>query len=119
MVEKFKLILQQIENEKGAIKLFAILKMDEITDKWTIILSASWINEENLKENFIFLRDKLSETFNREELSTIARLGIFTEKEHIVQELLKYKEGSVIEQDEKVNGNIVHEAYILASNSDA
>lgn len=116
MVEKFKLILKEIEKQKGIVRLFVVLKMDEITDKWTVILSAPWINEGNLGENFIFLRNLMLNNFNKEEMATIARLGVLTKEEHIVEELLKYQAGSVISQDEKINGNIVHEAFILASN---
>jgi len=115
MVEKFKLILKKIEEQKGKTRLFAILKMDDITDKWTVILSAPWTSEENHMEDFIFLRKLMIESFSKEEMATIARIGIFAKQDHIVEELLKYQEGSIINQDEKVNGNIVHEAFILAS----
>ena len=48
MVEKFRQILVKILNEKGDINLFAILKMDEFTDRWTVLLSAPWIVESSL-----------------------------------------------------------------------
>lgn len=117
MVEKFKHILEQLKSSKGNVTLFAILKMDELTDKWTVIVSAVWINESTKKEIFALVRDLMIEQFTPEEMATIARLGIFSTNEHIVQELLKYKEGAIIDEDEKVNGSIVHNAYILASNS--
>ncbi len=117
MVERFRLILDEIVRQKGPVRLFAILKMDELTDKWTVILSAPWVIESTLRDDFIFLRNLMIVKFNNEEMATVARLGIFTKDEHIIEELLKYKEGSVIEGDEKINGSVVHEAYILASDS--
>ena len=117
MVEKFKQILETLRTQKGEVNLFAILKMDEFTDKWTVLISAPWINATTKNEIFALVRGLLIQTFTSEEMATIARLGIFPNSEHIVQELLKYKEGAVISEDEKVNGNIVHNAHILASNS--
>lgn len=118
MVEKFKQILEELKVQKGELSLFAVLKMDEFTDKWTIIVSAPWITLSTKNEIFALLRKLLIKKFTSEEMATIARLGIFPKDVHIVEELLKYKEGAIINGSEKVNGNIVHEAYILASHSD-
>jgi hypothetical protein len=117
MVEKFKQILEELTKQKGEVSLFAILKMDEYTDKWTVIVSASWIDLKTKNEIFSLMRDLMINKFTPEEMATIARLGIFPLNIHIVEELLKYKKGTIIDGDEKINGNIVHEAQILASNS--
>lgn len=117
MVEEFKQILEELQNKKGTVSLFAILKMDEFTDKWTVIISAPWINTATKNEVFALIRNLMIQKFTPEEMATVARLGIFPTDEHIVQELLKYKEGATISEDEKVNGNIVHNAHILASKS--
>jgi hypothetical protein len=115
MVEKFKNILNMVIKNKGAVTLFAILKMDDLTDKWSIVITAPWINDKNHNETFEYLRDLIVKELSLEESASIARIGIFPRYEHVVEALLKYKEGSVIQTDEKINGNIVHEAYILAS----
>lgn len=117
MVEKFRQILEEIKEQKGNVYLFVILKMDEFTDKWSVILSAPWINNNNLRENFVFLRKIMIKSFSNEEMALIATLGVFTKDEHIIEELLKYKEGAVINEQVKINGNVIHEAHILASNS--
>jgi hypothetical protein len=117
MVDKFKQILEEVRSQKGEVTLFAILKMDEFTDKWTVIVSATWISLATKNDIFGFVRDLMINKFTPEEMATIARLGIFPQNMHIVEELLKYKEGAIINGDEKINGNIVHEAHILASSS--
>lgn len=117
MVEKFKSVLEKIRATKGSVNLFAVLKMDEYTDKWTVLLSAPWITEQTLRDNFVYLRSVLLESFNSDEMATIAKIVVSTNDEHIVQELLKYKSNSVINGDQQINGNLVHEAYVLASES--
>lgn len=113
MVDKFRQVVEQITREKGAMYLFAILKMDELTDKWTIIVAAPWIDS----HSFSYIRDILIKKFTSEEIDTVARLGIFPKSEHIVEELLKYQSGAIINEDQKINGNLIHEAHILVSNS--
>ena len=51
MVEKFKTILTTIQQEKGQVSFFGIFRMDEVLDKWTVILSAPWSSETTKKED--------------------------------------------------------------------
>ena len=113
MVDKFKIILNKIKTEKGSVALFALLKMDEFTDRWTVLLSADWAKEGDF-EAFKYLHNIIKENISSEELSTIARFGVFTKTNHLVELLRKYKQNSRI-QEEKVNGNVIHEGYILES----
>ncbi len=116
MVDKFKKMLTEIIAAKGAVTLFAIMKMDDLTGKWSIVFAAPWADDENRKEAFNFVFNLLSKYFNDEEKSLVARIGIFEKKEHLIQVLLQYKKDSFIE-NEKINGNVVHQAYVLESNS--
>ena len=116
MVDKFKKMLIEIIAAKGAVTLFAIMKMDDLTDKWSIIFAAPWADDIHRKEAFDFIFGLLPKYFNDEERSLIARIGVFNKSEHVIEVLLQYKKDAVIE-NEKVNGNIVHQAYILESNS--
>ncbi len=117
MVEKFKKILADIITTKGAVTLFAVMKMDDLTDKWSIILAAPWADNAHRKEAFDFVFGLLPKYIDTvEERNLVARIGIFEKNEHLIQVLLQYKKDSIIE-NEKVNGNFVHLAYILESDS--
>lgn len=115
MVDRFRQILQIIERDKGAVTLLVLLKMDEFTDKWTIIISAPWTNES--VEIFNYLSRVIKNNLTPEESSTIARIGIFPRNEYIVNLFLNYQTDSKITEDTKLNGNVVHEAYIIKSDS--
>jgi len=111
-----KKILEQITSERSDVSLFALLKMDELTEKWTVVLSAPWINDATRDEAFYRVRDLLLANLSRDELQTIARIGIFEEKEHLIELLIeRYRTDDYIASDEKVNGNLIHEGYILAA----
>jgi len=117
MVEKFKKALGKIVNERGEVSLFGLFKMDEYTDRWSVIFSAEWADEDD-REVFLYLLDSLKSELDREELASIARIGVFAEKEHIVELLRKYKSGSRIVQ-EQVNGNTIHDGYIIESREES
>ena len=114
MVEKFKTILSSIELERGEVAIFALLKMDEFVDKWTVVISASWATDDNRPEVFEMIRKKIIDTLTPAEVAEIARISIFSIDEHLIQELLQFKTDAVIE-NRKINGNEVHSAHIIKS----
>ena len=109
----------KIKESRGAVSVFAIIKMDEITDKWSVVFSAPWIDKENKTEVFNYLRGLLLEHLSAEEIPTIARLGLFLNNEHLIQLILKsvkVENGEVNLKDTALNGYKIHEAYIFESN---
>lgn len=117
MVEKFKTILSKIQTDKGDVSLFGVLKMDELLDKWTVLLSAPWSTEATKKEDFEYVRNLIKNTLTSEEFSNVARLGILSKDAHLIELLLKYQSDTEITNETKLNGNVVHQGYILVSNS--
>lgn len=120
MVGGFKKILDELKLE-GTVYLFAVLRMDDLTDKWSLLLSAPWIDSKNDEDKKIFfgsLIRLLDKHLSREELDKIARISLMGVTDHLAQELLNYSSGSHIGGDAsvRINGNMIHEAYILESN---
>ena len=95
--------------------LFACLKMDEFIDKWSLIISAPWINESNKDAEFEGILNVVKQTLNSEQLSLIARIVLLDKDDHLIQELLKKNSGDEI-REEKVNGNIIHSGFIVEAN---
>jgi disulfide oxidoreductase YuzD len=118
-IEKLREIKKEIEQSKGTVSLFAILKIDELTDKWTVILSASWVKPSEFKDTFLYLRGLLLARLDQDQRHSIARMGIFEPNNHLVQMLLdKYQGDEYIDSDEAVNGNLIHEGYILVASKE-
>ena len=117
MVEKFKTILKEMIHEKGDVTFFGIVRMDDLVGKWSVILCAPWAKETKEGGAFEYVLDLIKKDMDPREAASIARISIFPKEEHLIQLLLKFKKNAVIE-DQKVNGNLIHQAYILASNQD-
>ena len=117
MVEKFKEILKKIDEAKGKVILFAIIKTDDLSDKWSVIFSADWAKTDKRDEVFNFLEDLFKKTLTQEEHQSIARIGIYMRDDYVVKSLLVFKKDFVIKEETKVNGFTTHEGYIIESNS--
>lgn len=115
MVEKFKQILEKLK-EKGEVSLFAVIKMDELADRWSIAISADWALEDR-KKSFNEIFDIFTSVLNKEEWELIARIGLFDKNDHIAKVFLQFKEGTEIKEVTQINGFTVYEAYILASSN--
>jgi hypothetical protein len=115
MVEKFRTILAKIIQAKGAVTFFGIMKMDDLVDKWSVVLCAPWATEATHDETFRYILDLIRENVEAAELNSIARISIFSKEEHLIQLLLQFKKDAVIE-NQKINGNLIHQAYVLESN---
>lgn len=118
MVEKFKEILKKMEAEKGKVVLFAVIKTDDLSDKWSVILCAGWANAENRDKIFNFIVDLFKTTLTAEENESIARIAIYQKDNYVVKSLLAFKAGFVIKDETKINGFTTHEGYIITSNSE-
>ena len=116
MVEKFQTILQSIERQKGSVTLLALLKMDEVIDKWTVIFCAPWATESDRSGSFEFIKQQIIDALTSEEIEEVARIGIFSKTDHLIQELLQYQSGTEL-KDKSINGNYVYLAQIIKSNS--
>lgn len=115
MVEKFKKIAEELKNNDVGILVLAYLKMDEISDRWSIILGVKNIAEEpQRKKVFELLVGSIKKNLDAIEISSIARVGVFPKENHLIESLQKYKPG-LIKGPVQVNGNIVHEGEIIIS----
>lgn len=118
MVDKLKKILKEIKSNKGAVTVFAILKMDELTEKWSVVFSAPWVSESNLTDTFNYLRGLLLKELDSEEVLTIARLSVYVNGEHLIQLItgaVSITDGDFVLKNSQLNGYEIHEAHIFES----
>lgn len=118
-ITQLKQSLEDLEQSRGEVALFALLKMDELTEKWTAIISAPWVADTTFADVYKEFRESLINRIGSE-MSTIARIGIFDVSDHLSELILdRYTSGAYISDDQQINGNLVHEGYIIKSVKDA
>ncbi|MEK7572231.1 MAG: hypothetical protein AAB553_08225 [Patescibacteria group bacterium] len=120
IITKFQIVYTNIKQERNSgFYLFMVLKMDEFTDKWSVVISAPWYNSENQHETFQYITNNIRKVLTPAEISTIARVGTFLPTEHLVtlvNQTVRVTGGSPVRlEDTKINGYQIHEAYIFES----
>ncbi len=113
-LSKLKKIVEDLKTEDKPVWIFAILKMDEYIDKWSVAVSAPWADE-NDDEAFNKIFEMLKLNLSDDERASIARVGILRKDEHLIEELLKKTTDASLENT-KINGNFVYEGYVVESN---
>lgn len=121
MVKKFDLIAEKVLKKYKNTSVLAFLKMDDNLETWSLLFSAPDINEdesgkERRREIFSNIAKIVVEVLP-ETYTEISRIGVFGHSDHLVKEVLKYKSKIYINESTKMNGNMIHEAYIAVSNS--
>lgn len=111
MVESFRKAIEELAKQQNIV-LFAILKMDDLTDRWTLIFALNDIS--NKQEFFDQALTLVRGNISAEEAQNIARIGVFPTDDHLITELLKYPTETEL-KDIKVNGNYIHTGYIFIS----
>jgi hypothetical protein len=117
LADKFVDIYRQI-SQKGDVFLFAMVKMDELSDKWSIIISAPWIDLAKKSETFDYVRGLMKQKLNTEELLNVARIGIFGPTSplvSIITSAIRVDSGSSRLQNTRINGYLINDAYIFKS----
>lgn len=118
LVEKFNNIFQQITTGKGELYLFMIVKMDDLSDKWSVVISAPWIDLNQKNETFNYIRGLMKSRLTQEELLSVARIGVFEPMSPLVRLItgtIRSEGGTNRFQDTKIDGFLIHDAYIFRS----
>lgn len=116
-INNLEKVIQRLKNDGKSMWLFTVFKMDEVLDKWSIIISAPWLTEENRIEMFNYIVGVLREYLSEKDLSSIARLGLLQKSDHLVSELLERNSKEDLKETQ-VNGNMIHEGHILVCDPD-
>ena len=111
-VKKYTEIVEDLRDISG-LKFFSVLKMDELTDRWTFLFGLTGVKDLDKRQKvFIKIREIIVRYLNAEDMQDVARIGIFSTTDHLVKDLIKFPEGEKVENI-KANGNFIHEGYIL------
>jgi hypothetical protein len=113
MVDKFKIISDKVNKDIDNVVFFGFFKMDEHTSKWSIVCAFSELPKDG-QRIFNQILEIVKSNLDSDELNLIARIGLFNEDHHLIQLFAKKLVGTKIES-EQINGNYIHEGYVLYS----
>jgi hypothetical protein len=116
IIEKFRQIEIEISREKGDFALFALIEREDSLGKWDVVVSASWINE-NEKSFIELIASKIHKNLSKEEQISISRILVLDISDALVKSLnmIGVKHGTVNLSNNNFNGILIKEAYLITS----
>jgi len=89
MVEKLQNLIRRVEAKKGSIALFMLWKDAPEVEKWTVVVSALWLDKLNQRIALEYWIKALRGTLNQAELNTIGRISVIKTNDRFVQFLTR------------------------------
>lgn len=117
LIDKLAAIENETSAKRGKYDLFALFLREDSPNKWDIVVSASWIDN-NKEEALKFLAEKVQNSFTRNELLLISRIVIIDKTNpdlpH-VQEAVNIEHGSAELKDSNLFGLQIKHAFLITS----
>lgn len=117
LVEKLVAMEREISEERGTFALFALFLREDALDKWDLVASAPWL-EEDKKESLAYLSDRLRSHLTQEELLSFSRIVLIDRDNpflEAVQRAVSSEHRDVEVKDSNFFGLEISHAYIITS----
>lgn len=119
LVDKLSAIERETSLEKGDYNLFALFLREDSPNKWDILVSANWIDE-NKEKALKYLAQKIQTEFTSEELVQIARIVIIDGGNPALpalQQAINTEHGTAEIRDSNFFGLQIKHAFLITSKS--
>jgi len=116
MVEKLKNLIKRIETRRGSITLFMLWKDVPEINKWTVVISAKWIDKMNQRLAINYWIKALQNTLDSKDLNTISRVSVIKTSDRFVYFLvraLNVSGGAVRFSKNQIGDYLVDDAIIF------
>jgi hypothetical protein len=117
LVEKLVAMEREISEERGTFALFALFLREDALDKWDLVASAPWL-EEDKKESLAYLSDRLRSHLTHEELLSFSRIVLIDRDNPFLEAIrraVSQEHGIVEVKDSNFFGLEISHAYIITS----
>jgi hypothetical protein len=124
--EKVRSFLKEIVAEKGSLYLAMLAQtLPEVRDRWTLIVSAPWVDSSGLRATVSYLSSHLSRHLDKNALSAIDRIEPMSRNELFVESMLTNNHPHSLEEPVRHFTNWhyrdapIQEGYIFVVDPDA
>lgn len=117
IVNKLMAIEKETSSVKGEYDLFALFLREDSSNKWDILVSANWINN-NKEEALKYLAQKIQSSLTQNELLQISRIVIIEETNPALpalQQVASIEHGAAEIKDSNFFGLPIKHAFLITS----
>jgi hypothetical protein len=120
LFEKIKVIEAEIARERGGIFFFGLLKTADLPDQWDLVIVSTWAKDYTL-DDLRYVAAKLQAQLTMDELVSLARIVLLSPEGSVLLAhagAFSVRPGRVEPVHFPINGMIVTQAYVVASDPD-
>jgi hypothetical protein len=117
LVEKLTAIEKETSADRGEYDLFALFLREDSSNKWDILVSASWVND-NKEDALKYLAQKIQNAFTPDELFQISRIVIIERNNPALpalQQAIRVEHGTAEIKDSNLFGLQIKHAFLITS----
>jgi len=117
IAEKLKNLERQMADEKGPFSLFGLFLREDAPDKWDLVVSAPWIDD-NKEESLAYIAESLRASLAAEELLNLSRIVLVEQNNpglEAVQRAMHVQHGVVEIKDCNFFDLEIKSAFIITS----
>ena len=117
IAEKLKNLERQMADEKGPFSLFGLFLREDAPDKWDLVVSAPWIDD-NKEESLAYIAESLRASLAAEELLNLSRIVLVEQNNpglEAVQRAMHVQHGVVEIKDRNFFDLEIKSAFIITS----
>lgn len=121
IVDKLVALEHDIVSEKGEFSLLALLLREDAGDKWDLLASAPWL-EENQKASLDYLVNHLQSRLETQELLSLSRIVLLEKGNPVLEAILESAnvQHGVTEMRDRIFFDMpIKHAYLITSNQDS
>jgi hypothetical protein len=120
LTTKIRAVEQDVAAEKGSLNFFALLEREDLSDRWDVVVSASWAKHD--MATLRYLADALKRHLTPSDMTRLARMVVLDAAEDPIRSLTEtydVEHGQVELDDPERFGLPVKHGYIITSRSAA
>lgn len=120
LTTKIRAVEQDVATEKGSLNFFALLEREDLSDRWDVVVSASWAKHD--METLRYLADALKRHLTPVDMVRLARMVILDAAEDPIRSLTEaydVEHGEIELNNPERFGLPVTHGYIITSRSAA
>jgi hypothetical protein len=120
LTTKIRAVEQDVAAEKGSLNFFALLEREDLSDRWDVVVSASWAKHD--MATLRYLADALKRHLTPSDMVRLARMVVLDAAEDPIKSLTEtydVEHGQVELNDPERFGLPVKHGYIITSRSAA
>ena len=116
LANKVAAVEKQIASERGPVNLFALLEREDLTDRWDLVVSASWARED--KATLQYIAEAVKRHLSPQDMVALARIVILPAGEDPVRAInnsYEVEHGQIELSEPARFGLPVKHGYIITS----